>query len=175
MFEKIALIVIILIAVTLVYAASRPDTFRIKRSIIINTSPDKIFPHINDLHQWEAWSPWEKIDPEIQRSYSGADSGKGAIYEWQGNKDIGKGRMEIIQSAPPANLIIAIHFIQPFAAQNTVEFVLENQGNATMVTQAMYGSSPFISKLMGLFFNMDKMVGEKYEEGLASLKVIAEQ
>jgi hypothetical protein len=175
MFESIALIIIIFIAVILVYAATRPDTFRIERSITINASADKIFPHINDFYQWEAWSPWEKIDPKIQRSYRGADSGKGAIYEWQGNKDIGKGRMEIIQSTPPANLVIAIHFIQPFAAQNTVEFILESQNNTTIVTQAMYGSNAFISKLMGLFFNMDKMVGKKYEEGLASLKVIAEQ
>lgn len=175
MFKKATLIVVILISVILAYAATQPDTFRIERSININASPERIFPHINDFHQWEAWSPWEKIDTKIQRNYRGAESGKGAIYEWQGNKEIGQGRMEIIQSLPPANLVIALHFMRPFEAQNTVEFILQNQDNTTTVTQAMYGSSPFISKLMGLFFNMDKMVGEKYEEGLASLKAIAEK
>ncbi|WP_292993410.1 SRPBCC family protein [Nitrosomonas sp.] len=175
MFKKATLIVVIFTAMILAYAATQPDTFRIERSININASPERIFPHINDFHQWEAWSPWEKIDTEIQRNYRGTESGKGAIYEWQGNKDIGQGRMEIIQSIPPANLVIALHFMEPFEAQNTVEFILQNRDNTTTVTQAMYGSSPFISKLMGLFFNMDKMVGEKYEEGLASLKAIVEK
>lgn len=175
MFKKATLIVVIFTAMILAYAAMQPDTFRIERSISISASPDKIFPHINDFHQWEAWSPWEKIDTEIQRNYRGAERGKGAIYEWQGNKDIGQGRMEIIQSIPPENLVIALHFMQPFEAQNTVEFILQNRDKTTTVTQAMYGPSPFISKLMGLFFNMDKMVGEKYEEGLASLKAIVEK
>ena len=175
MSKKATLIVVILISVILACAATQPDTFRIERSININASPERIFPHINDFHQWEAWSPWEKIDTEIQRNYRGTESGKGAIYEWQGNKDIGQGRMEIIQSIPPANLVIALHFMEPFEAQNTVEFILQNRDNTTTVTQAMYGPSPFISKLMGLFFNMDKMVGEKYEEGLASLKAIVEK
>ncbi len=174
MFE-IALIAVILIVAMVAYAATRPDTFRIQRSISINASPDNIFPHINNFHQWEAWSPWEKIDPNIQRSYSGTDSGVGAIYEWQGNKEIGKGRMEILQSTPPVNVVIKLHFIQPFEAQHTVEFILESQGDSTMVTQAMYGSNSFLSKLMSLFFTMDKMVGEKYEEGLATLKALAEK
>ena len=139
MFKKATLIVVIFTAMILAYAAMQPDTFRIERSISISASPDKIFPHINDFHQWEAWSHWEKIDTEIQRNYRGAESGKGAIYEWQGNKDIGQGRMEIIQSIPPANLVIALHFMQPFEAQNTVEFILQNRDNTTTVTQAMYG------------------------------------
>ncbi len=174
MLEKIVLVVVIFIVVIIVYAATRPDTFRIERSISIKTSPEKIFSHIHNFHQWEAWSPWEKIDPNIQRTYSGADSDVGAIYEWQGNKEIGKGRMEIIQSTPPVNIVIKLHFIQPFEAQHMVEFILESQGDSTVVTQAMYGSNSFLSKLMSLFFNMDKMVGEKYEEGLASLKTLAE-
>ena len=175
MFKTIAIIIVILIAAILIYAATRPDTFRIERSTSIKVPPEKIFPLINGFHQWEAWSPWEKIDPAVKRSYSGADSGKGAIYAWQGNKDIGHGRMEIIESTPSSNVVIKIDFIQPFEAHNTVEFTLVTQGGATTVTQAMYGPSPFISKLMGLFFSMEKMVGQKYEEGLASLKAIAEK
>ena len=175
MFKKATLIVVIFTAMILAYAAMQPDTFRIERLININGSPERIFPHIDDFHQWEAWSPWEKTDTEIQRNYRGAESAKDPIYEWQGNKDIGQGRMEIIQSIPSANLVIALHFMQPFEAQNTVEFILQNRDNTTTVTQAMYGPSPLISKLMDLFFNMDKMVGEKYEEGLASLKAIVEK
>ncbi|MDD5577714.1 MAG: SRPBCC family protein [Methylobacter sp.] len=175
MLYSITLILVVLLVAVLGFAATRPDTFRIERSTNIKALPEKLFPYINDFHQWEAWSPWEKIDPAIQRSYSGAATGKGAVYEWQGNRDIGKGRMEIIESTPSSNLIIKLHFIQPFEARNTVEFKLEPQGNTARVSQAMYGSSPFIAKLMGLFFSMEKMVGQKYEEGLANLKAIAEK
>ena len=111
MVKKIAVIIVTLIAVVLIYAATRPDTFRIERSTSIKAPPEKIFPLINDFRQWEAWSPWEKIDPAVKRSYSGADSGKGAVYAWQGNKDIGQGRMEIIESTPSANIVMKIHFI----------------------------------------------------------------
>ena len=175
MAKIIALIFAILIAGILIYAATRPDTFRIERSTSINAPPEKIFPLINGFHQWEAWSPWEKIDPAIKRSYSGADSGKGAVYAWQGNKDIGQGRMEIIRSTPSSNVVIKIDFIKPFEAHNTIEFTLERQGDAAKVTQAMHGPSPFISKLMGVFCSMDRMVGKKFEEGLSNLKGIAEK
>ena len=175
MFKTIAIVIAVLIAAILIYAATRPNTFRIERSTSIKAPPEKIFPFINGFHQWEAWSPWEKIDPAIKRTYSGADSGKGAVYAWQGNKDIGKGRMEIIESTPSSKVVIKIDFFEPFEGHNTVEFALEPQGDTTKVTQAMYGPSPFISKLMGLFFSMEKMVGQKYEEGLATLKAIAEK
>jgi uncharacterized protein YndB with AHSA1/START domain len=175
MFKIIAIVIVVLIAALLIYAATKPDTFRIERSISIKAPPEKIFPLISDFHQWKAWSPWEKIDPASKRSYSGTDSGKGAVYGWQGNKDVGQGRMEIIESMPSSKVVLKLDFIKPFEAHNTVEFTLVTQGDSTTVTQAMYGPSPFISKLMGLCFNMDKMVGEKYEEGLASLKGIAEK
>ena len=175
MVKKIAVVIAILIAGILIYAATRPDTFRIERSTSIKAPPEKIFPLINDFHRWAEWSPWEKIDPAVRRSYLGADSGKGAVYVWMGNKDVGHGNMKIIESTPSSNVVIKIDFIQPFEAHNTIEFTLERQGDATKVTQAMYGPSPFISKLMGLFCSMDKMVGQKFEEGLASLKSIAEK
>lgn len=174
MLQAIVLIAAALIVAVLVYAASRPDSFRVERSVTIAAAADKIFPLINDLHQWEAWSPWEKIDPALTRSYSGAASGKGAAYAWTGNKEVGQGSMEIMESTPPSKVVLSLHFLKPFEARNTVEFVLLPQANGTLVTQAMYGPSPFMSKVMGLVFSMDKMVGTKYEEGLANLKALAE-
>lgn len=164
-----------LFGAVLIYAATRPDTFRIERSIQIKASPEVVFSLINNFHAWERWSPWENIDPDVQRSYNGPESGVGAVYGWQGNKHLGRGRMEIIESLPCTRIRIAIDFSEPFEAHNTVEFLLTAQGQATHVIQAMYGPSPFVSKLIGLFFSMDKMVGGKYEEGLASLKALAEK
>jgi uncharacterized protein YndB with AHSA1/START domain len=174
MIKTIAFVVVALLAAILIYAATKPDTFRIERSTSIKAPPEKIFVLINDFRQWESWSPWEKIDPALKRTYGGASGGKGAIYEWNGNKDIGHGRMEIIESLPPSKVALKLDFIKPFEAHNTVEFKLQTQGDSTTVTQAMYGPSPYIAKLMGVFFSMEKMVGEKYEEGLANLKAIAE-
>jgi hypothetical protein len=175
MIKIIGIIIVVAIAAILIFAAMQPNSFRVQRSTTIKASPEKIFVAINDFHRWEAWSPWEKIDPAVKRSYSGTESGKGAVYAWEGNNEIGQGRMEIIESTPSSKLLVKIEFIKPFAAINTVEFNLAQNGENTTVTQAMYGPSPFISKLMGLFFSMDKMVGGKYEEGLATLKTIAEK
>jgi hypothetical protein len=173
MIESIVIVVAVLLASLLIFAATRPDTFRVERSAIINAPPENIFPLINDFRKWEPWSPWEKVDPSVKRTYSGAASGEGAIYEWSGNKNIGQGRMEIVESSP-SKIRLKIDFIKPFEAHNTIEFTLIPQGGSTLVTQAMYGPSPFISKLMGIFCSMDKMVGKKYEEGLANLKAISE-
>ena len=174
MLKTIALMLLAAVAGALIYVATRPDTFRVERSVVIAAAPEAIFPLINDFHRWEAWSPWEKIDPQLKRTYEGAAQGQGAIYGWSGNKDIGSGRMRITESVPPSRVVIQLDFITPFEAHNTVEFTLTPQGDGTRVTQAMYGPSPFISKLMSLFFSMDKMVGDKYEEGLAALKRLAE-
>jgi uncharacterized protein YndB with AHSA1/START domain len=170
-------ILIVLVALTVVlwiYASSRPDHFRIERSTTIQSSPEKIFALINNFHQWEAWSPWEKVDPQISRTYSGSSEGVGAIYAWSGNKEIGRGRMEIIESNSPTKIAIQLDFFAPFEAHNTAEFVLTPQGDSTQVTHAMFGPSPLLSKLMGLVFNMDKMVGDKFEEGLKNLKQLAQ-
>ncbi len=175
MLKTIAIAVVVLIGALLIYASTRPDKFRIERSTVIQATPEKIFPLISNFRQWESWSPWEKIDPQIHRTYSGEPQGQGAIYEWSGNKNIGKGRMEIVEAVPSSRIIIKLDFITPFEAHNTVEFLLKPQGNSTRVTQVMYGPSPFISRVMGLFFSMEKMVGGKYEEGLANLKALAEK
>lgn len=175
MIKTIALSIVVLLAALLIYAATKPDSFRIERRAVINAPPGKIFALINDLHQWESWSPWEKIDPALKRTYSGAASGKGAVYEWNGNKDIGQGRMEIVESSPSSKIVLNLDFVTPFEAHNVVEFSLSADGDSTTVTQAMYGPSPYISKLMTIFFSMEKMVGDKYEAGLDNLKKLAEK
>ena len=167
--------ILLILVVVLIYASTRPDRFRIERSVLVNVPPEKIFPLIHEFKQWEAWSPWEKLDSTLQRSYSGPASGAGAVYVWQGNKHVGAGRMEIIESVPATKLVLKLDFSAPFEAHNHVEFLLTREGEATRLTQAMYGPSPFVSKLMGLVFNMDKMVGSKYEEGLAAIKALAEK
>jgi uncharacterized protein YndB with AHSA1/START domain len=149
---KTIIVTVVLIAAIFIYAATRPNSFRVQRATSIKAPPEKIFLLINDFRQWAAWLPWEKIVPAIKRTYSGAANGKGALYEWSSNKDIGQGRMEIIESSPPSKIALKIDFIIPFEARNTVEFTLVTQGDCTTVTQAMYGPSPYISKLMGIFF-----------------------
>jgi hypothetical protein len=175
MFKIMALVIVVLIVAVLIYAATQPDTFRVQRSAGIKAPPEKIFPLINDLHSWDSWSPWEKKDPAMKRTHSGAPSGKGAIYEWDGNKEIGQGRMEITEASPPSKVVMAMHFIKPFEAHNTAEFVLEPQGESTIVTWAIYGPQPYFAKVMHLFFNMDKMIGKEFETGLVNLQAIAEK
>ncbi len=175
MLKVIAVVLLLVIGALLIYAATKPDSFRIERSTTIKAPPDKVFALINDFHQWEAWSPWEKIDPALKRTYSGAASGVGAVYEWAGNKDIGQGRMEITESTASSKVALKLDFVTPFEAHNFVDFTLTPQGDSTKVTQAMYGPSPYVSKLMTIFFSMEKLVGSKYEEGLANLKALAEK
>lgn len=175
MIRSILLVIVFVVAAVLIYAATKPDSFRIQRSVVIKAAPETIFPFINDFRKWETWSPWEKIDPDLKRTYGGVASGVGAVYEWSGNKDIGQGRMEIIESAPASKVVLKLDFMKPFEAHNMVEFTMVAQGDSTTVTQAMYGPSPYMSKLMTIFFSMEKMVGSKYEEGLANLKAQAEK
>lgn len=168
-------LVLAAVAALAIYVVTRPDSFRIERSITVQCAPEKVYELINNFHHWEAWSPWEKVDPNITRTYSGATQGPGAVYAWSGNKNIGQGRMEIKESTPPSRITIQLDFLAPFEAHNTAEFVITPQGNATHVSHAMFGPSPLMSKIMGLFFNMDKMVGSKFEEGLNNLKQLAER
>jgi hypothetical protein len=170
----IAVVIVVLLVAALGYAATRPDTFRIQRSTSIKAPPEKIFPLVSDLRSHGAWSPWEKKDPAMKRTYSGAASGKGAVYEWDGNKNIGMGRIEITE-ASPSKVVFKMDFLKPFEAHHTGEITMVPQGDATNVTWAMYGSSPFISKIMGLVCNIDKMVGREFETGLANLKTLTEK
>jgi len=174
MFKIITLVVVVLLVAVLVYAATKPDTFRVRRATSINAPPEKIFALINDYHSWGSWSPYEKLDPTMKRTYSGAANGRGAVYEWEGNSKAGKGRMEITDTAPPSKVTINLDFVKPFEAHNIVEFTLEPTGDSTNVTWAMHGPTPYVAKIMHVFLNMDRMVGKDFETGLANLKTVAE-
>jgi carbon monoxide dehydrogenase subunit G len=171
----IAAVIAVVVAGILIYAATKPNSFTVRRSIEIKAPPAKIFALINDLHGWAAWSPYEKKDPDMKRTFSGAQSGKGAVYEWDGNNTVGKGRMEVIDTSAPSKVTIKLDFIKPFEGHNTAEFTMEPKGDQTVVTWAMYGPSPFIAKLMGTFINMDRMIGTDFEAGLVNLKTLAEK
>jgi uncharacterized protein YndB with AHSA1/START domain len=175
MLKTIAIVVAVLVGALLAFAATKPDSFRVQRTASIKAPPEKIFPLINDLHSWGAWSPWEKLDPAMKRTHSGAASGKGAVYEWAGNGEVGAGRMEIVEASPPSAVRIKLDFLKPFEAHNFAEFTLEPKGDATDVTWAMYGPSNYVSKLMSVFFSMDSMVGKSFEAGLSNLKAATEK
>ena len=175
MLKQILVVLLVVVVGFLAYASTRPDTLRVQRSATIKAPPDKIYPLITDLRRWSAWSPWEKKDPAMKRSFGGADSGKGAVYAWQGNRDVGEGRMEIVEATPPSKVAIQLDFIKPLEGHNVAEFTLTPRGEATEVMWVMYGPTPFIGKMLGVFMNMDAMIGSDFEAGLASLKVAAEK
>jgi hypothetical protein len=174
MIKKIVLAVLVLIAAVLLYAATRPDAIHVERSVVVNAPPEKIFPFINDFHSWKDWSPYETLDPAMKKTFSGSPSGVGAVYEWAGNNDVGEGRMEIT-SAAPERIIIKLDFLKPFEGHNTATFTLAPENAATRVTWAMDGASPFVAKVMGIFVDMDKMIGKDFATGLTNLKTIAER
>jgi carbon monoxide dehydrogenase subunit G len=165
----------VLIAAVLIFAATKPDTFRVQRTASIAAPPEEVFALISDFQRWGAWSPWEKKDPAMKRTFGAATSGKGAVYAWEGNKDVGQGRMEIAESVAPSKVTLNLDFVKPFEAHNLVEFTLEPQGAATHVTWAIHGPMPYISKVVSVFCNMDSMIGKDFEAGLANLKAIAEK
>jgi hypothetical protein len=173
--KKILISVAALMLGVLGYATTRPDSFEVKRSISIRAPSAAVFGHLNDFRHWTEWSPWEKVDPALRRTYTGAAHGVGAIYEWVGNDTVGQGRMEIVEAMPTSRVALKLDFIKPFEAHNQVVFTLEPQGAATAVTWVMSGPSPFISKLIGLFVSMDTMIGRDFETGLANLKALAEK
>jgi uncharacterized protein YndB with AHSA1/START domain len=175
MLKKIALAVLAIVVIILGMAAMKPATFTVKRVVSIKAPPEKIAPLVTDFHQWASWSPWEHLDPAMKRTFSGAPAGKGAIYEWEGNKDVGKGRMEVLDAATPAKTVIKLDFLQPFESHNVTEFTLVPQGEMTQVTWDMTGPMPFISKIMSVFVSMDSMIGKDFEKGLANMKATAEK
>lgn len=174
MFKTIAISLAVLILVLLAYAWSRPDHFRVQRELFIKAPPERIYALIANFNQWPAWSPWEKLDPAMQRSLSGAAQGRGAVYAWSGDGKVGQGRMEITDAAAPTRVQIQLDFIKPFESRNTTEFTLQAQDGGTRVGWVMYGPSPFISKLMGVFISMDRMIGKDFELGLTQMKAAAE-
>ena len=164
-----------LVAGLLAYAATRPGTFHVERTIGIQAPPDRIFAFLNDFAQWSRWSPYEKLDPAMRRTRSGPASGKGAVYAWNGNRKAGAGRMEILQSVAPWSMVAKLDFSRPFEAHNTVRFTLATEGGSTRVTWSMEGPQAYAFKLMTVFFSMDAMLGKEFETGLCNLKTVAEQ
>jgi len=175
MLGVILIVIVVAIAGVLIVAATKPDSFRVQRSTSIKAPPDRIFPMINDLDTWRSWSPYETKDPAMKRTFGAVTRGKGAVYEWDGDRNVGQGRMEIMESAPPSRVTIKLDFLKPFEAHNTAEFTLEPQGENTNVTWAIFGPMPYVSKVMSTFFNMDTMIGKDFEVGLAGLEAAAEK
>jgi uncharacterized protein YndB with AHSA1/START domain len=179
--SEILIVIVILAAVAvagiLIYAATRPNTFRVERAVSVNAPPERVFAILADFRNWPTWSPWEKMDPAMTRTHSGAATGPGAVYAWSGNKKVGAGQMEIIEASPPTRLALKLDFIRPFEAHNRVDFTLIPEGAGTRVVWSMHGPSPYIAKVMvmGVVMSMDRMVGKDFETGLANLKATAER
>jgi hypothetical protein len=171
-YTLIAIAVLIIGFVVLV--AVQPADFCITRSATMTAPAADVFAQVNDFHKWDAWSPWAKIDPALKQTYAGAAAGTGAIYSWVGNKQVGEGRMTMTESRPNELIQIKLEFIKPFTATNMAEFTFKPDGNQTLVTWSMTGKKNFMFKAVGLFMNMDKMVGGDFEKGLAAMRGIVE-
>lgn len=164
----------VVLVVLIVVIATRPSEFRVARSTVVNAPPATVFPHVNELKNWEAWNPWGKLDPNMKLTYSGPASGVGAVYSWVGNHEVGEGRGTITDSRPNELVQLKLEFFKPMAGVSTAEFTFKPQGDKTEVTWAMSGTNNFIGKAMCLVMNMDKMIGGQFEKGLADLKSAAE-
>ena len=173
MIKTIAFIAVAALGILLVAAAARPDTFRVERTARIKAPPARLHALINDMKMFNTWNPYNLKDPNIRGDYHGPQAGPGAVYWFEGNKDVGKGSIAIIDTTP-AKVTMKLDMVEPFEGHNIVEFIIAPNGDATEVTWAMHGPSPYIGKLMGLVFNMDKMIGRDFEAGLANLKAKAE-
>ena len=174
MLKKIAYSVVAVVGAVLLYAATKPDTFRVQRSTSIQAPPEKIFAVLNDFHQSVSWSPYEKKDPAMKRVFSGPESGAGAVYQFEGNKEVGKGRLTITETTPSSKVALALDMEEPFEGHNIVEYTLNVNGGSTDVTWAIHGQQPYIGKVMSLFMDCDKMIGKDFEVGLANLKALLE-
>jgi len=174
MLVRILIVINLLLAAILVYAATKPNTMRVERSIEIGAPPAKIFALLDDFHQWPQWAPQDKEDPSMMRTYSGAAAGVGAVSEWQGKGSTGNGRMEIVESVPNSRVAVKTDFVKPFAAHNLNQFALEPTAAGTRVTWTMQGSNVYVMKVMSVFVNMNRVAGKHFEEGLRNLKIVAE-
>ncbi len=173
MLKKILIGVGAAFALLLVVISLQPATFHVERSVAIAAPPEAAFAQVNDFHAWRAWSPWEKLDPTLKRTYDGAPAGVGAKYAWVGNKEVGEGRMTIEESTP-TKIAIKLEFLKPFQATNTATFTFAKTGEGTKATWAMDGNNNFISKAFHLVMDMDKLIGRDFERGLLAIKTAAE-
>jgi hypothetical protein len=179
MLKKILLgflaVLVVLVGGFAVVVALQPSTYRVVRSTTISAAPADVFAQVNDFHNWEAWSPWAKLDPAAKNTFEGPSSGTGAGFAWSGNDKVGEGRMTILESRPNELVRIKLEFIKPFESACTTEFTLKPQGDQTEVTWSMAGENGFVGKAFCLFMDMDKTVGGDFEKGLAQMKAIAER
>ena len=174
MLVELAAVVAVVLVILVILVAVRPNELRVSRSATIAAPPVAVFPHVNDLRRWHAWSPWAKRDPIMKVTYSGLDAGTGAHYAWEGDKNVGQGSMTIMESRPNELILLRLEFLKPFKAKNTTEFRFEPVDGQTRVVWTMWGKNNFIAKAMGLVMNMDKMIGNDFEKGLTDLKTIVE-
>jgi hypothetical protein len=169
----IFIILAVIIVIFVIVVLMRPTDFRVTRSAAISASPDAIFPHVNDLHKFQDWSPWAKADPAAKNTFEGPAAGKGAIFRWAGNK-VGAGSMTLTESQPNDLVRFQLDFLKPFKGTNMVDFTFKPEGDKTVVTWSMVGANNFVTKAVGLFIDCEKMCGSQFEKGLADLKGIAE-
>ncbi len=175
MVKKIVLGLLAAIVLLLLFATTRPDSFRVERSIAIKAEPARVYALLSDFHHFPSWSPWQNLDPAMQTTHSGAPSGQGAVYAWTGNDAVGAGRMEILQTVPNTSVTVKLDFLKPFEGHNTTQYTLSSNAGMTTMTWAMFGPSPYLSKVLGVFVSMDSMIGKDFERGLANLKAVAEK
>ncbi|MCC6486263.1 MAG: SRPBCC family protein [Candidatus Hydrogenedentes bacterium] len=169
-----AAVVAVLLIVLVAVIATRPSEFHVERTATVNAVPEAVFAQVNDFHKWEPWNPWGKLDPAMKNTYEGAPMGEGAIYSWAGDKNVGEGRMTIVESQPHQRIQIQLEFFKPMAGTSTAEFTFKPEGDRTSVTWSMHGKNDFMGKAISLVMDMDKMIGGNFEKGLAGLKSIAE-
>ncbi len=174
MLKKILIALAVIVVGFLVVVAMQPSEFHVTRTATISAPPAAVFAQVNDLHRWEAWSPWGKLDPAMKETFAGAPAGTGASYTWSGNNEVGEGRMTITESRPSELIQLQLEFVRPFASTCTVEFTFKPEGDQTAVAWSMAGKNNFIAKAVGLFMNCDKMVGGQFEQGLAQMKSVVE-
>jgi len=174
MLNIILILVAIAVIIFIVVAAMQASDFRITRTGTITAPASAVFAQVNDLHKWDAWSPWAKLDPDAKNSFEGSESGVGAIMRWVGNNKVGQGSMTIMESRPDEFISFKLEFLKPFKATNTSEFTFTNENDKTTVTWSMYGKNNFMGKAIGLIMSCEKMVGGQFEKGLAALKSVVE-
>ncbi len=174
MVKKLLLAVLVVVVVFVLFVATRPSAFRIERTAAVAAPPAMVYAQVADFHRWSAWSPWAHLDPQMEVQFTGAPSGVGAVYQWNGNDKVGQGRMTIETARPGEQIGIKLEFMKPWAQTNRTDFLLKPEAGGTRVAWVMTGTNDFVGKAFGVFMNMDKMVGGDFEKGLASLRTVSE-
>lgn len=174
MLVKILIALAVVVAGLVVVIALQPTDFRVSRTATIAAPAPVVFAQVNDFHNWTAWSPWAKLDPAMKQTYEGAAAGPGAVYAWVGNREVGEGRMTIVESRPSDLIWVKLDFVKPFAGTSVAEFTFRPEGDRTAVTWTMTGEKNFVAKAIHLVMNMDRMIGDQFDKGLAAMKTVAE-